>query len=156
MVRWLALVAVAALMVAGCGGGGGSDDTAAGPSGATGELPEGSDHVIEVRMLAERRFKPDTVEVKAGETVTFKLINESSELHEFMLGDEAMQAAHEEEMSEMSTEPMDMDDTADSRTVKAGTTEMLTYTFTEAGTVLYGCHQPGHYAGGMKGTITVT
>lgn len=154
MMRWLALVAVAALPVAGCGGG--SDDTAAGPSSATGELPEGSDHVIEVRMLAERRFKPDTVDVKAGETVTFKVINEASELHEFMLGDEAMQAEHERTMSEMGTEPMDMDDTANSLTVKAGTTEMLTYTFKEAGTVLFGCHQPGHYAGGMKGTITVT
>lgn len=155
MVRWLALVAVSALLVGGCGGGD-SDDSAADGTTATDELPEGSDHVIEVRMLAERRFKPDTIDVIAGETVTFKVINEASELHEFMVGDDAMQAEHEKEMSEMSTEPMDMDDTADSLTVKGGATEMLTYTFAEAGTVLFGCHQPGHYAEGMKGTITVS
>lgn len=29
------------------------------------------------------------------------------------------------------------------------------WTFTEPGTVLIGCHQPGHYSAGMKGTVTV-
>ncbi len=32
----------------------------------------------------------------------------------------------------------------------------ITWTFTKAGTTLYGCHEPGHYVAGMKGTITVT
>lgn len=41
-------------------------------------------------------------------------------------------------------------------TVPAGTTKQLTWTFTTAGTTLYGCHEPGHYASGMKGTVTVT
>jgi uncharacterized cupredoxin-like copper-binding protein len=40
-------------------------------------------------------------------------------------------------------------------TIPAGETIELSWTFTEAGTVLIGCHQPGHYAGGMKGQISV-
>lgn len=31
----------------------------------------------------------------------------------------------------------------------------LTRTFTEAGTLVIGCHQPGHYAAGMKATLTI-
>jgi uncharacterized cupredoxin-like copper-binding protein len=39
--------------------------------------------------------------------------------------------------------------------IPAGETIELSWTFTEAGTVLIGSHQPGHYAGGMKGQISV-
>lgn len=39
--------------------------------------------------------------------------------------------------------------------VPAGGTAELTWTFDEAGTVLVGCHQPGRYAAGMTGRITV-
>jgi uncharacterized cupredoxin-like copper-binding protein len=40
-------------------------------------------------------------------------------------------------------------------TIPASGTKELTWVFAEAGTVLIGCHQPGHYAAGMKGQITV-
>ena len=40
--------------------------------------------------------------------------------------------------------------------VAPGETATLVYTFDEPGTLLIGCHVPGHYAAGMKGTITVT
>ena len=40
-------------------------------------------------------------------------------------------------------------------TVGAGETKELTWTFTQPGTVLIGCHQLGHYDAGMKGQITV-
>jgi len=36
-----------------------------------------------------------------------------------------------------------------------GQTKETTWTFTAAGELLYGCHQPGHYGAGMVGTITV-
>lgn len=39
--------------------------------------------------------------------------------------------------------------------VPAGGTAELTWTFDEAGPVLVGCHQPGRYAAGMTGRITV-
>ena len=46
-------------------------------------------------------------------------------------------------------------DQANNVTVASGETKELTWAFTEPGTVLIGCHQPGHYAAGMKGQITV-
>ena len=40
-------------------------------------------------------------------------------------------------------------------TIAPGETVELTWTFGDEGTVLIGCHQPGHYAAGMTGLITV-
>ncbi len=39
--------------------------------------------------------------------------------------------------------------------VPAGGSARLVYTFDQPGTLDYGCHVPGHYAAGMRGTITV-
>lgn len=39
--------------------------------------------------------------------------------------------------------------------VESGENASLTWRFTESGEVLYGCHEPGHYEGGMVGTIGV-
>lgn len=38
----------------------------------------------------------------------------------------------------------------DGITVKPGKTAELTRTFATAGTIEVGCHEPGHYASGMK------
>lgn len=144
-----ALVAVAVLALSACGGGDSGGSTSGGDGTAAGR-------VVEVRMLAARRFQPDSIAVRAGETVTFRVINKSDAVHEFVLGDEARQAEREREMTAMGSGPMEMDDERDLVNLKGGATEELTWTFAEPGTVLYGCHQPGHYAAGMKGTITVS
>ena len=41
-------------------------------------------------------------------------------------------------------------------TVEPGKDAELTTTFDRAGTVVIGCHQPGHWESGMKATVTVT
>jgi uncharacterized cupredoxin-like copper-binding protein len=43
----------------------------------------------------------------------------------------------------------------DGITVDPGKTGELTHTFDRTGTVEIGCHQPGHYAAGMKLAVTV-
>ena len=53
---------------------------------------------IEMTDLA---FSPKTLEVKAGETVRFVLVNKGQLLHEFNLGDAAMHAEHQKEMLKM-------------------------------------------------------
>ena len=45
---------------------------------------------------------------------------------------------------------------AEAITVEPGKTGSLTRTFDEAGTVVLGCHEPGHYASGTKATINVS
>ena len=95
------------------------------------------------------RFEPSAFEFEPGQTVTFVVQNTDPIDHEFLLGDESVQLAHERGTeSYHPPRPGEM-------TVPAGTTATTTYTFAEAGEVLLGCHLPGHYAYGMRGTITV-
>ena len=107
---------------------------------------------VEVRMSDDLRFDPSTIAVERGETVRFELINEGQAVHEFLIGDEAAQAEFEEEMAggEMHHE------TDAGIAVEPGQTGTFDYTFPDAaGELLAGCHEPGHYAGGMVANITV-
>ena len=98
------------------------------------------------------RFTPDQILVKAGETVAFDITNTGALPHEFFIGTAAEQQAHEAEMSsgaQMMDEPGAVN-------VPAGATARLVYTFDQPGTLEYGCHVPGHFAAGMRGTITIS
>jgi uncharacterized cupredoxin-like copper-binding protein len=46
-------------------------------------------------------------------------------------------------------------DEPDGISVDPGGSKVLEHTFAAAGTVLIGCHEPGHYAGGMVATVAV-
>jgi len=113
----------------------------------------GSDpRMIEVRMSDDLRFDPATIAVAPGETVRFELINEGEAVHEFLIGDEAAQAEFEEEMASGEMHH----DTDAGMAVDPGQTETFDYTFPDtAGELLAGCHEPGHYDGGMVANITV-
>lgn len=152
MRRLFTLGVAGSLLLAGCGKDSGGNAAITTTAKARAEVGR----VVDVKVVDGPRFDPDAIAVTVGETITFKVTNETTDIHEFLLGDEAAQARHEKVMSDMGTGPMAMADTADSVTVKGGATKDLTYTFAKAGTVLYGCHQPGHYAAGQKGTITVS
>jgi uncharacterized cupredoxin-like copper-binding protein len=91
--------------------------------------------------------------VPAGVPVTFVVTNTGSILHEFVLGDEAEQMEHEEEMMEGGGMSMPRDEPM-AIGVEPGKTKELTATFT-AGSMLAGCHIIGHYAAGMKADITI-
>lgn len=52
-------------------------------------------------VMGEMSFNPQSLEIKAGETVRFVLINKGQLLHEFNLGDKLMHARHQEEMLQM-------------------------------------------------------
>ncbi|WKZ82305.1 MAG: plastocyanin/azurin family copper-binding protein [Acidimicrobiia bacterium] len=112
-----------------------------------------ADRVVEIVASDDFRFTPDAVTVDVGETITFRIVNAGQVPHDFTLGDQATQDEHDEEMAEMGG--MMMDDEANAVAIAAGETKELTWRFTEEGPVLIGCHQPGHYAAGMKGTVTV-
>jgi uncharacterized cupredoxin-like copper-binding protein len=107
---------------------------------------------VSVRMTDELRFEPDALTVAAGETVRFVIHNAGASDHEFLIGDEAAQATFAAEMAE------NHDDThAGEAGIALGPGESgeFTYTFDEPGELLIGCHEPGHYDGGMVGRITV-
>jgi uncharacterized cupredoxin-like copper-binding protein len=138
---WLPTGVVLAVVAAACGG-------AAEVGSGSSEDPR----VIEVSALDTLAYEPETIEVGAGETVTFVVTNTGEVDHEFVVGDEEMQAMAEEEMTEgMHGHTASMAALA----VEPGETQETTITFGEAGTLEYACHVEGHYAGGMVGMIWV-
>lgn len=106
---------------------------------------------IEVSMADGLRFEPDRLTVHSGETIRFVIANPTPIDHEFVIGDEAAQRKHEDEMANGM-----MHDDAHAVTVPAGQTRELIYTFGAPGDLLIGCHVPGHYGARMHADITVT
>ena len=131
---------------------------------------------IEV-VLSDMSFDPKAIQVKAGETVRFVLVNKGQLLHEFNLGDAAMHASHQQEMlqmqqsgmltptgmKEMSHDMAGMDhaamghgmqhDDPNSVLVEPGKTAELTWTFKQATGLEFACNLPGHYQAGMVGKL---
>lgn len=143
----LLLGALAAVVLSAC-------STTAPESGGTGAGTPGV-RTIHVKALDSLRFEPASITVAAGERVRFVVANEGSSTHEFVLGDEDTQMEHEQEMGTGAT--MEHSGMAmPALTLAAGATMQTVVTFDQPGTILYGCHQPGHYSAGMVGTITVT
>ena len=95
------------------------------------------------------RFDPVHITVDRGTTVTFTIRNDDPLDHEFILGDLAVQLAHERGSD------THHDGTDGAVSVAAGETATVTYTFAQAGEVLFGCHLPGHWDYGMRGTVRV-
>jgi uncharacterized cupredoxin-like copper-binding protein len=108
---------------------------------------------LEVTLSDTMRIEPQEMIVPADVPVTFVVTNTGQIDHEFMLGDEAAQDEHEQEMLEPGAM---LHDHSYAIAVKPGQTKELVYTFESAGEFLAGCHFPGHYPAGMKATITVT
>ncbi len=160
------------LLVAACGGGG--DDVAT----------PNDDGVVEITMK-DNSFDPDEVEVEAGQTVTFRFRNEGDVEHDAFIGTEAEQADHESEMNPGGSEDDDAGHSGDAMnetdtsggelpdeehgegmpgepagsadvSVVPGDSATLEYTFDEAGTLVIGCHEPGHYEEGMKMEVVAT
>jgi Cu+-exporting ATPase len=111
------------------------------------------DRTIAVTTTDSLRFTPDQINVRAGETVAFEITNTGGVPHEFFIGTPAEQQAHDAEMASGADHMLDEPNGVD---IPAGGTARLVYTFSQPGTLEYGCHVPGHYAAGMRGTITIS
>jgi uncharacterized cupredoxin-like copper-binding protein len=110
--------------------------------------PPAVNRTIDVAMTDDA-YGPSTMSVATGQTVRFVFRNDGTVLHEALIGNAALQAQHDA-MATMSHDGLPVIDVAPGRTGE------LVYTFTRPGTVLIGCHQPGHYALGMRAVITVS
>lgn len=124
-------------------------------------------------VLKDIAFEPQSLKVKAGETVRFVLINKGQLPHEFNLGDKAMHAEHQKEMiamqgklftAGMSHDGMDHDqmnhgdhghDAGNTVLVQPGQRAELTWTFRQSAPIEFACNVPGHYQAGMVGPLTI-
>jgi uncharacterized cupredoxin-like copper-binding protein len=96
------------------------------------------------------RFHPSSFAFPEGTTVRFVVRNGDPIEHEFILGSRAVQDHVEH------TAHADHDGSVPGQiTVPPGTVRTTTYRFGSPGTVLLGCHLPGHYAYGMRGVVSV-
>jgi len=124
---------------------------------------------IEV-TLGDMYFAPRNLQVKAGETVRFVVVNKGQVAHEFNLGDAAMHAEHQKQMLAMAQ--MDhssmghggMDHGAmggmshaepNMVMVQPGQRGELTWTFSQSAPIEFACNVPGHYQAGMVGTLNI-
>ena len=144
--RRLAATALAALLFAACGG----HDHGGGSATATtdGNAPTAT---FEIDMT-DIAYAPKTLSVPAGR-VTFVFHNRGEVVHDAFLGDDAAQKDHEAEMAEGGDAHHHEDPAA--VTVEPGGTGRITHVFAPDDRLLIGCHQPGHYAAGMRITINV-
>jgi uncharacterized cupredoxin-like copper-binding protein len=132
-----------------------SDD--GGHHGATGGRTENID-------MTDNAYSPSTLKAAKGETVTFHFNNKGHLVHEAIIGDEAAQDEHAMEMSSRSgasgmsgaEHGGGHEGGPNALSLEPGKSGDLTYTFDDAGTFIIGCHEPGHYEGGMRVTVTVT
>jgi uncharacterized cupredoxin-like copper-binding protein len=121
---------------------------------AMGEPADASEatRTIEVEAF-DMAFEPESISVEPGEVVTFEVTNTGEAVHEFFLGDSAMQQEHAEEMADMGSD-MAHDEPYSIR-LQPGETKELTWRFADSGEVEFACHEPGHYQAGMHGQINV-
>jgi uncharacterized cupredoxin-like copper-binding protein len=154
----LALIAVAAILIAGCGGGDdGTTTTTENESEAAAAGDGGGGATLEIKM-GDFFFAPSNATAKAGET-TIEAPNEGSVEHELVLfktnmdpaklPTEASGGVDEEKMDEVAEEGGEVPD------VEAGETKSGKFKLTPGKYVMF-CNLPGHYAQGMYGTLTVS
>jgi uncharacterized cupredoxin-like copper-binding protein len=110
--------------------------------------------VLDVEMT-DMAFAPASIDVKAGETVRLRFHNSGLAVHEAIIGDLAFQEEHAETMAGGSMHHGDSDE-PEPLIVAIGETGDLVYTAGAAGTLIIGCHQPGHWDAGMLANLSIT
>ena len=126
--------------------------------------------------LGDSFYEPQSIQVKAGETVRFMLTNTGELLHEFNIGTAAMHAEHQKEMLQMMevgmltatdivTDHSKMDhskmphgkmmshDDPNAVLLRPGEKKELVWKFSKAAELEFACNLPGHYEAGMVGKV---
>jgi uncharacterized cupredoxin-like copper-binding protein len=166
MKRILIAVGSLSLLTAACGGGNDSPalkspttTASMGMNESTTMNGSAATKTVDLTMV-DIAYQPTTLSVQRGERVQFVFHNQGAVRHDGFIGDAAAQTDHEREMREaeggdkMASDKMAGGD-MNAITVEPGKTGQLTYTFDKAGTIEIACHEPGHYAAGMKIAVTV-
>ena len=114
----------------------------------TGGCGGAAERTVEL-TIKHSRFAPPAVEVAPGERVRFVIRNLDPIDHEFILGDAEVQQRHEDGTeAEHGLVPGEV-------SIPAVAERSTTYEFGDPGTLVFGCHLPGHWAYGMRGTVRV-
>lgn len=127
-----------------------------------------ANRTVEV-VMKDSFYEPKRIDVEAGETIRFRVVNRGELVHEFNIGTAAMHAAHQKEMMAMmdrgvleadrvnhhmmgAGHGMSHDD-SNSVLLEPGKTGEIVWKFTKAVALEFACNVPGHYDAGMLGQI---
>jgi len=108
--------------------------------------------------MTDNQFSPADIAVKPGEAVRFVVANKGTTDHEFLVGTESEQKKLGKDMQAGGgMAGHQMGETAiPGVEVKPGETKDYAFQAPKSGALIYGCHVPGHYESGMRGTIRVS
>lgn len=125
--------------------------------------------------MTDNRFTPETITVRKGETIRFKVRNDGEIVHEFNIGTAAMHASHQKEMMMMFEHgvlevdkihhdkmkmkmpngmTMEHDD-PNSVLLEPGKSAEVIWKFSSDANLEFACNLPGHYEAGMMGQINI-
>lgn len=153
------------------GHGHGDEHAAMAEIGAPGKASEVT-RTIEV-SLKDSFYDPESINVKAGETIRFKIRNDGDLVHEFAIATAEMHIAHRPAMEMMVEHGILHADYIDHKAAKAmqkymghgmhdepnslllepGKSGEIVWKFPANGKLEFACNVPGHYEGGMVGEI---
>jgi uncharacterized cupredoxin-like copper-binding protein len=108
---------------------------------------------ITLAMTDAMRFTPDSITVQEGDTVRFVVQNAGRMLHEVVIGTPDELAKHAAMMVKF---PGMEHDAPYMVHVGPGKSGEIVWRFNRAGSFEFACLIAGHYAAGMRGTLTVT
>lgn len=126
----------------------GFDDLLIGKAGD----PQSVTRTINIEMLDEMRFAPESITAEKNETVRIVVTNKGKMTHEFVLGT----ARRLKEQNELVKRNSDTKMEAPYRIfVAPGATGEIVWQFSQTGNLGFACLQPGHYEAGMIGGVAV-
>jgi len=121
------------------------------PWGQQGD-PKKVTRTINIRMTDNMRFKPDAIEIKAGETIKFVVKNNGKLMHEMVIGTKDELEKHAEMMKK---HPNMEHDEPYMAHVAASQKASMVWNFSKPGLFKFACLIAGHFEAGMQGTIRV-
>lgn len=110
------------------------------------------DRELFVVMRDDFTYEPSEIEVAAGEIISFQVANKGEVRHEFLIGTAEQHEDHEKQMEE-GNEHGAHESELEGVSVDPGQEKTFTFVVPKQGTLLFGCHEPGHYESGMKGSM---
>ena len=129
----------------------GHGDSHATTAGRPGD-PAQVSRTVDVQMDDSMRFTPAQVEVKAGETIRFLVVNKGKLPHEMVIGSMKELDEHAEMMRKMPdmkhAEPNQVN-------LAPGKRGAILWAFGRPGTLAFACLVPGHKEAGMVGQLSV-
>ncbi len=115
--------------------------------------PQAAQRTVTIRMTDNMRFSPTHINVREGDTLRLRAVNQGQVMHELVLGTREELLAHAELMKKHPGMEHDEPYMAHVAPRQRGD---IVWTFNRPGDFEFACLIPGHWDAGMRGTLRVS